>query len=41
MAKSPDVVIPFLSDLSAKLEPIRDAERDVMLVLKKVRRSLC
>jgi hypothetical protein len=39
MAKSPDVVIPFLSDLSTKMEPIRDAERSVMLALKKAEKE--
>ena len=34
MAKSPTAVQPFLRELSAKLEPLRDAELEVMLEYK-------
>ena len=39
MAKTPTAVVPFLSDLSAKLVPLRDAEREVMLELKKAEKD--
>merc|ERR1712096_287282 len=35
MAKSPLAVMPFLTALAAKLKPLREAERAVMLDLKK------
>lgn len=39
MAKTPKAVVPFLSDLSEKLVPLRDAERAVMLELKKAEKE--